>query len=62
MKKLTDEECDVLVQQTGFQYRNSVYFPYPRSVTQYITISELHKIVKHAYTVGFENAKHKRDK
>ena len=56
MKKPSDEECDVLIQQTGFVlqagHAGVLY-------TQFVSLSELRTIARHAYIAGREHEQHK---
>ncbi len=61
-KKPTDEECDVLIQQAGFNFQHGITGQRVRSTTQMLSVRELYQIVQHAFIAGQEHAENKHHK
>ena len=62
MKNLSDTECDLLIQQSGFQFQKGITGDKLVSTTQMLSIADMHRIVRHTFIVGQEHAANKINK
>jgi len=57
--RLSEDECIVLIEQSGTKLKVGLYPPHIPNIMQTLAVRELHQIVKHAFKAG-EDREHQR--